>query len=540
LEDAVFKKTQSGASRSLLNFPKRQMKKKINIILVVAILLLAAFLRLYKISDYMTFLGDEGRDVLVAKGILEGHLTLLGPRASAGDFFLGPVYYYMIAPFLWLFRFDPVGPAVMVALLSVATTFLVYYIGKKFFDEKAGLFAASLYAVSPLVIRYAHSSWNPDVVPFFSLLFIYILFKAVEMKQVWKYFLFSGILLGILLQLHYITLFLIVVGVLYIFLAGRFLTKNTPVTQIIKQYAYLLGGFLVGFSPFLAFEVRHGFPNMKTIIRFIFGDTLQKGYETSSSYFATITDVFFRVFGRLVFDFPTPDRYERFSPLLLQFWGLIIVVVAFASIAILIRNKNKSVSLLLGLWLVVSILLFGVYKKAIYDYYFTILFPLPALLIGNFISQIYHRGGKKSNRKIWMVVGIVLFLGVFLLNLYNQPFRYVPNRQKDQVKLISEFVIKQTGNKPYNFALISGGNSDHAYRYFFEILGHKPVVIENQINDPKRTSVTDQLLIVCEEVDCKPLGHPLFDVAAFGRAEIVGEWNVSVVKVYKLVPYKDK
>src|SRR4051812_42834027 len=88
---------------------------------VLGILLVAAFLRLYRIADYMTFLGDEGRDVLVAKGILEGHLVFLGPRASAGDFFLGPIYYYMMAPFLWLFHYDPVGPAVMVALLSVAT-----------------------------------------------------------------------------------------------------------------------------------------------------------------------------------------------------------------------------------------------------------------------------------------------------------------------------------------------------------------------------------------------------------------------------------
>src|SRR6267378_355243 len=107
------------------------MRNKITFILIILILLLAAFLRLYMISDYMTFLGDEGRDALVAKGILDGHLTLLGPRASAGDFFTGPIYYYMMAPFLWLFHLDPVGPAVMVALFSVATVWLLYYVGSK-------------------------------------------------------------------------------------------------------------------------------------------------------------------------------------------------------------------------------------------------------------------------------------------------------------------------------------------------------------------------------------------------------------------------
>jgi 4-amino-4-deoxy-L-arabinose transferase-like glycosyltransferase len=99
----------------------------------------------------MTFLGDEGRDALVAKGILEGNFTLLGPRSSAGDFFMGPIYYYFITPFLWLWHLDPVGPAIMVALFSVATIFLTYWVGKKFFNQTAGLFAAALYAVSPLV-----------------------------------------------------------------------------------------------------------------------------------------------------------------------------------------------------------------------------------------------------------------------------------------------------------------------------------------------------------------------------------------------------
>ncbi len=55
-----------------------------NNVIVLIILIVAAFLRLYRIQDYMTFLGDEGRDVLVAYNILHGHLTLLGysPRLA--------------------------------------------------------------------------------------------------------------------------------------------------------------------------------------------------------------------------------------------------------------------------------------------------------------------------------------------------------------------------------------------------------------------------------------------------------------------------
>ena len=35
---------------------------------------------------------------------------------------------------------------------------------------KAALIAATLYAISPTIIVYSRSSWNPNVMPFFSLL----------------------------------------------------------------------------------------------------------------------------------------------------------------------------------------------------------------------------------------------------------------------------------------------------------------------------------------------------------------------------------
>src|SRR4030042_6037624 len=101
------------------------------IVPLVTILLLAGYERLHNIAGYMTFLGDEGRDVLIVKRMLVDHkFTLLGPTASVGGFFLGPIYYYFMLPFLWLWHMDPVGPAIMVALFGIATTFIVYKFGK--------------------------------------------------------------------------------------------------------------------------------------------------------------------------------------------------------------------------------------------------------------------------------------------------------------------------------------------------------------------------------------------------------------------------
>lgn len=515
-------------------------KKTLVLILLIGIILLAAYLRLYRISDYMTFLGDEGRDVLVAKSILEGNFTLLGPRSSAGDFFMGPAYYYMITPWLWLFNYDPVGPAVMVAILSVVTVWLIYYVGRKWFTTAAGLMAAALYSVSPIVITYSHSSWNPDVLPFFALLMMYMLFLGVQAKEKTRYFIFVGFLLGISLQLHYLALLLGAVVFFYIFLAGWYIRKRIEIVVILRRYFEIFLGFVIGFSPFLAFEIRHGFPNTKTIIQFIFGDTAQKGYETGGTFFSTVSDVFFRIFAKLVFYFPSPDRYNLFSQVELTLFGLFAMLVSFAALFVLFkRTQNKLVLMLVFLWLVLGVLLFGFYKKQIYDYHFVYLFPLPFLIIGNFFAELLQWSKEKKRKIIAAVLGLSMFGGILFYNLTGMPFLNIPNRQKDQAKTIAQAIIDATNNQPYNFALISAGNSDHAYRYFLDILGHPPVTLENILLDPERKSVTGQLLVVCEDPACEPLGHPLFEVAGFGRAEIAGEWDVIVVKIYKLVPYRE-
>ena len=223
------------------------MKKKSTLIFIILILLLAAYLRLYRIGDYMTFLGDEGRDVLVAKEILGGNLTLLGPRSSAGDFFMGPIYYYMIAPFLLIFHYDPIGPAIMVALLGVATVVLVYKLGNEFFGKRSGIIAALFYAFSPLVIAYSRSSWQTNLMPFFSILTLYSLYLAVWKKDK-RLFLLSGIFLGIAMQLHYLTTFLAFIVGVYLVITQFIQSEkiNLTIKHIVSKGIFLFLGFLIG------------------------------------------------------------------------------------------------------------------------------------------------------------------------------------------------------------------------------------------------------------------------------------------------------
>ncbi len=530
-------KEKSKASR--MKIPLLQLLlKNYDKFLIVIILCIAAFFRLYRIEEYITFLGDEGRDVLVVYKILHGDLTLLGPTSSVGGFFLGPIYYYFMTPFLWLFNYNPVGPAIMVALFGVATVWLIYKIGKEFFGASVGLIASGIYSISPLVVIYSRSSWNPNLMPFFSLLTLYFVYKALR-KSSFKLFLLSGFIFGITIQLHYLALFLGVIISVYIFIYQFAYSKSAFFLKALKQYMFIFLGFVIGWSPFLAFEIRHGFPNIINIFNFILNPPEVTGNTRSSEI---VNNVFFRIFGRLITNFPPPEKINIWENIHIDLWYsfslfLGLVSTGFLFFKLVKSYKTKSPDFaklsLFVIWLIFGIGLFGFYKKSIYDYYFGFMFPLPFLIVGFFINNLWQRKAGK-------IISILLIIIIVWLNSLTIPFKASANRQLNQIEEISRFVINKTDNKPFNFALITGGNSDHAYRYFFTIWGKEPTTIENFKIDPKRKTVTDQLLIVCETAPpCHPLGHSLWEIAGFGRAEIVGEWDVSVLRVYKLTHFKD-
>lgn len=131
-------------------------------------------------------------------------------------------------------------------------------------------------------------------------------------------------------------------------------------------------------------------------------------------------------------------------------------------------------------------------------------------------------------------ISLLTYISVSKLYFWGKPAYTL-----DTTKAIAEQVINVSNKQAYNFALISKGNSDHAYRYFLEIWNKKPVEIQNPQMDPLRSTVTDQLIVVCEQV-CAPLGHPLWEVAGFGRAQIAEKAQGSAgITVYKLVHYKE-
>jgi 4-amino-4-deoxy-L-arabinose transferase-like glycosyltransferase len=481
----------------------------LGITVVVLILILAAFSRLYRIGDYMTFLGDEGRDALVVRDIVLGrHFPLIGPGTSVGSMYLGPLYYYLIAPSLFLANYSPVGPSVFVALLGVATVGLLWWISQDWFGFIPASIISLLYAISPTTIIYSHSSWNPNVMPFFALVTMYSLY-LVWQKHNWRWLIVTAISFAFVLNSHYLGLLLLPAIVLFLLFSHK-----SPNFKF--QILFSVFSFLILMSPLLLFDLRHNWANISALRTFFTNRETTvnlKAYKAIPTVWPIWQDINTTLLAA------NQKNIGMIISVIFVAVGLIELFRQLTS-----REFNRQFIFIIT-WVGIGIIGLGLYKQHIYPHYFGFLFPAVFLLLGYFIFRLSH-----TNLLLKLLLG--LCLSVITLNLIHyHPLNQSPNHQLFLTQKISEFILQKSSYQPFNLALLSKSNYDAGYRYFFPLT-----------NNPYRTiheQITDQLFVVCElgsRPDCEPINNPLWEIASFGWSKIDTEWEISGgVRVFRLI-----
>ncbi len=437
----------------LPKIPKKEL------IIVGLITLFALALRLWRIDGYMTFLGDEGRDVRIVRDLLHGNLVFIGPMTSIGNMYLGPLYYYMMAPALFLSNLNPVGPAIMIALLSTATIVFTWWVGRTWFNPLTGIIAAILFAISPVAIIYSHSSWNPNPMPFFALLAVWSLW------QVWKNHKFNwlpmiGIALAFALQMHYLGLLLIPTLGLFWLLTAKSVWKTKQRKSFLLSSLLSLIVFLLLMSPLVLFDLKHNGQNLNAF-KLFFSDR-----QTTINL--------------------NPGRSDRFLPAIQSITAelllgrqLIYSTIAAVIIAVLSfwaffgKPKKDPALLILFTWIGVAILGLGIYKQHIYAHYFGFLFPAVYILTGFLLSLLLQKA------KMLKIFALALFACLIYYATAYSPLRQAPNNQLQRTQKAVDLVIKESNNQEFNFGLIAKQNYDESYRYFLENKNASPRVAHN-------------------------------------------------------------
>ncbi len=457
--------------------------------LLLLLLLIAAFCRLYRISDYMEFLGDQGRDVVIVRDFLKNsNLFFIGPQTSIGNMYLGPFYYYLIAPALLIANFNPIGPSVFVALLGVATVYLIYFVTKKWFNPKAAYIATFLYAISPTAIKYSNFSWNPNIMPFFALLFVYLM---TEKRYLW-----ASLAFAMCLNSHYLALLLLPI-------AFCIWLTNSP-QKYKKETALAIFIFILSLIPQLLFDFKHQGQNIKAL---------------STFFIKRETTVNLKVYKSLPV---IPSLFNQINTDLLAgknaTFGIIVSIFLFMGIIYLLFKHRNQKLIYCVVWYLAGLVGLGLYKQHIYSHYFGFLFPVVFILMAYLLS------------KIPKLLTIILLIFLTIFSLLQNPFRWQPNSQLKTTTEIVDSIIAKSNNQEFNFALLAKQNYDPPYRY---VLSEKKAPVK-LLQD----KITEQLFVVCEpfQIDCNPINNPEWSVAAFGWAKIDNQWEINGIKIFKLIP----
>lgn len=157
----------------------KEIKENLWVYLLLIIILAGAlFVRAYRLDQLLGFYYDQGRDAMIIWKLWhEGKFFLIGPVTGLAGIFLGPFYYYLIAPFYKISGGSPILPAQFLALLSTIAVFMLYYLGWKIHSRAAGVFGAIIGAFSYYLVLSSRWLSNPTPLLLVSLLLVWSMWR---------------------------------------------------------------------------------------------------------------------------------------------------------------------------------------------------------------------------------------------------------------------------------------------------------------------------------------------------------------------------
>ncbi|MFA6005467.1 MAG: hypothetical protein WC775_03185 [Patescibacteria group bacterium] len=470
--------------------------------LAMALLLIALLFRIINFDQHVTFLGDQGRDARVIADIVTfRHFPAIGPTTSIGTVFLGPFYYYLVAPFLLLWNFNPVGLAYGVLFYSIVGYLLAYvFVVKE--NRTAALVMLFMVGFSAVNIEFSRFSWNPNPLPIFSFLIVWL--TALWWKKPSKIIVFTIFFLyGFSVQLHYLSLMISPL------LATVLLTKLVFVKkrrEIILNYAVATVGFAAALFPLIWFDIRHGFINSKAFM----GLFQQGSLANHSSYIDRLRETLIAFFSH-IFVVPLPYLLT------------VLVLIIFLGSSLWYIKKSRNIFFTINfLSIVCFLLMFALIQSPRYPHYFTPIYIPFYATIGYLVSTI--------TKKRFILFSVLIVAGLYANTNFRQFKIYFSegSRQVERAEKIAHFIAPKIKNKPFNFASWPIEYEEDTVVYFLERAGLRPA-------DRTKVEITEQMFVICAKEPCRIINSPSWNITMFGKSKIDTIWQINDIKVYKLI-----
>ena len=390
------------------------------------LVLVAGFLRFYQLN---TTEFDQDQAILFRMAhdaISHGLLPVTSNTASIGISNPGGVIYLFILPAL--LNPSPLGGAILVAISTILAILLTYFFTRRYYGRLAATVAALLYATAYKPLVYARFIWQPNLMPPFVVLFLFALFfGVVERRKGW---LFPALLLlGILYQMHAITVLLAIPLAVAILLA--------PHTFRWRDIIFAVIALAILFFPYLLWEVYTHFDDLRTVF------TLAKQHARIDQQALN----FYQIFITPNMPSPTDSHVLPYALTSLFSWlqyampalvvlGLLSLILALVAPRLWgetkvdtgDRDERTSVRqwwrnlqadryrcglIILLVWQVVPLLILSRHAIDLHTQYFFMLLPGPFVFIGILFS---HVANWLRKQKDWLYqMRYALYALVFLL-----------------------------------------------------------------------------------------------------------------------------
>lgn len=235
-------------------------------LILVLIVFLGLFFRIYKLEMFYPWGHDQDLFAWIAKDIIvDHHFRLIGQETSITGVFIGPLFYYLIAGSFAIFNMNPLSAAIVTTTVSLLTIISIYWVFSKFFSRDIGLIGSFLYAVSPGVVFL--DRWVVPTQPtiLWTIWYLYILL-SIQRGNI-KILIPLSILIGLIWYVHIAFVPLLVLLPIAFWLSEKKLQDlKFDLNSILVPLLLLI----LLLSPFLVFELRHGFQQFESIIAAIY------------------------------------------------------------------------------------------------------------------------------------------------------------------------------------------------------------------------------------------------------------------------------
>jgi 4-amino-4-deoxy-L-arabinose transferase-like glycosyltransferase len=410
---------------------------------------------------------DSGANVYSAKHILDGAEIGVEEKHSAS---LGTLLVNILG--VWLCGFNETGPKLVQTILQAAALLLMFVAARKLFGTLPAavcVIVASVYLSAPLIAKFG------NVKEQYMIAFMVMGISCFVLYQLggkwWLAFLAGAFV-------SWAPLFkqtgVSAIAAISLFVVLQPLLKSKSLKQTGLCILLLFAGAAAAIGPLYVWiivgNVRMTLPY--SFVAETFGKVLPMGHD------ATL--------AKPALDYVTGSRklvpFSEQWPIVLRYYGLLILPIALAVGSIIIRivkmisggfNKSKSKKkvgydrfvLLFAVWWVLDMAFVWISPRS-YEQYYLPLNASAAMLGGYLIAVYYEKAKTAASRPTWVVIGLLGFLAMIIMSWhiffgikkspysgrpvggkykgYAQKFQEISRRQKYPWQLVGEYIRTNT------------------------------------------------------------------------------------------------